>query len=753
MRRDKGLKTVFAKQVDLIYNYKCIFVLINKKVWEVKEMKKIFSVVIALALCLALSITSFAAVVDLSTVGGKQDFFHHGYSDAYGLMLEYANKNALGEYNLADYKEVRVTYATDNTFTAFKEGMACPAFFAICSAAVSVGQVETGPQNVDKILAKVDAEDARITNPAGVNWDKNERTAVIDLTDVDYNGDIWLCHYNATGSACLVVAIEFVENDVPAEKPTEEPTAIPTAIPTEMPTVPPIQTPTPTDAPTDELTDSETKFKYTITDSQVEITQCFTTATEVVIPAKIEGYPVTRIGHFAFEYCSSLTSITIPDSVTSIGESAFEGCHALTSITIPDSVTSIGTYAFYSCDSLTSITIPEGVTIIGESAFEGCHALTSITIPDSVTSIGDYAFYGCSSLTSITIPEGVTIIGDSAFSSCFSLISITVSENNTKYSSKDGVLFDKNKTTIICCPCTKNGEYTIPDSVTSIGDYAFAYCDSLTSITIPEGVTSIGERVFAGCESLTSITIPEGVTSIGYYAFYSCDSLTSITIPEGLTSIGDYAFGGCESLTSITIPESVIYIGNWVFYNCESLTDVYYTGTEADWNAIEIGWDNDSLLNATIHFNYVPGALPEEITPSEGSNVVVDTDKSLVSGIAAESKPADVIAQFKGSDNIQIVGKDGKVLADDVLVGTGCKVQLIENGEVKDEVTVLIKGEIDGNGKIESDDAIYILRNTLFAGLYPVVVEDDVDGNGKYDSDDAIHLLRYTLFPDMYPLK
>ena len=142
----------------------------------------------------------------------------------------------------------------------------------------------------------------------------------------------------------------------------------------------------------------------------------------------------------------------------------------------------------------------------------------------------------------------------------------------------------------------------------------------------------------------------------------------------------------------------------------------------------------------------------EKVTPSVDSNVIIDTDAGTATGIAAHSTVADVAAQFDGAENIKIVDKNGSSLAADALVGTGCKVQLVENGEVKDEITVLIKGEIDGNGIIDSDDAIYILRNTLFASLYPVVVEDDVDGNGKYDSDDAIHLLRYTLFPSMYPL-
>ena len=148
-----------------------------------------------------------------------------------------------------------------------------------------------------------------------------------------------------------------------------------------------------------------------------------------------------------------------------------------------------------------------------------------------------------------------------------------------------------------------------------------------------------------------------------------------------------------------------------------------------------------------------PNENTEHLIPSAGSNVVVDSNKAIASGIAAQSSTAAVIAQFKNSGNVQVVDKNGNVLSASALVGTGCKVQLVDNGTVKDEATIVIKGEIDGNGVIDSDDAIYLLRNTLFAGLYPVVTEDDVDGNGKYDSDDAIHLLRYTLFPNLYPLK
>ena len=283
--------------------------------------------------------------------------------------------------------------------------------------------------------------------------------------------------------------------------------------------------------------------------------------TSITIP-----FGVTSIGDSAFEDCSSLTSITIPNSVTSIGNNAFERCKSLTSIMIPDSVASIGDMAFARCTSLTNVTIPDSVTSIGDYAFEWCTSLTSITIPDSVTSIGSYAFYYCESLTSITIPDSVTSIGYGVFYGCTRLTSIDVASDNENYTSVNGVLFNKDKTEIICYPAGKTDKsYTIPNSVTWIGRYAFIDCTSLTSITIPDSVTSIGDSAFKDCSSLTSITIPFGVTSIRNSTFYGCSSLTSITIPNGVTSIGDSAFSGCTSLTSITIPDSVTWIGDRAF--------------------------------------------------------------------------------------------------------------------------------------------------------------------------------------------
>ena len=301
--------------------------------------------------------------------------------------------------------------------------------------------------------------------------------------------------------------------------------------------------------------------------------------TSVTIPES-----VTSIGTSVFSDCSRLTSITIPNSVTSIEDGTFSGCSGLTSVTIPEGVTNIGGSAFEGCSRLENITIPEGVTNIGESAFKGCSGLTSITIPDSVTNIGGSAFKGCSGLTSITIPDSVTNIGGSAFEGCSSLTTVSVNTNNPNYTSEDGVLYNKDQTELICCPCGKTGSLTIPDSVTSIGDSAFWGCTGLTSITIPDSVTSIGNVVFYGCTGLTSITIPDSVTSIGNVVFYDCSGLTSITIPDSVTNIGWSAFVSCSSLTSITIPDSVTNISDYAFSDCSSLTSVYFMG-----DAPEIG--------------------------------------------------------------------------------------------------------------------------------------------------------------------
>ena len=337
--------------------------------------------------------------------------------------------------------------------------------------------------------------------------------------------------------------------------------------------------------------------------------------TSITIP-----HSVTTIGNWAFEYCSGLTSVTIPNSVTTIGKSAFSGCESLTSVNIPNSVTTIeygvfwdckgltsvtipnsvitiGEGAFVRCKGLTSITIPSCVTTIGKSAFSGCSGLTSVTIPNSVKTIGESAFSGCKSLTLVTIPNSVTTIGKSAFSGCESLTSVNIPNSvtsigggpfggcthltsinvdaaNVHYCLMEGVLFNHTKDTLIQYPMgNTQTEYTIPNSVTTIGDEAFYECSALKSITIPNSVTTIGKWAFASCHDLTSITIPNSVKTIGSYAFWCCFDMSSITIPKSITTIEEGTFFG-SGLTSATILNPNVKIERWVFENC-TITDLY----------------------------------------------------------------------------------------------------------------------------------------------------------------------------------
>jgi outer membrane protein assembly factor BamB/citrate lyase synthetase len=354
-------------------------------------------------------------------------------------------------------------------------------------------------------------------------------------------------------------------------------------------------------------------LRFSVLDNNtVTITDCEESATgDLVIPSTYEGKPVTSIGNFAFFDCSSLTSVRIPDSVTSIGYAAFSGA------------ASIGDdWAVEGCISLTSIEVGKGNTeyssedgvlfnenktvLIQFPAGKSGH----YTIPDSVTSIEDSAFYYCSSLTSVTIPDSVTSIGVYPFLGCSSLTSIEVGKGNTKYSSEDGVLFDKNKTELIQFPLGKqSGHYSIPDSVTSIGGYAFSGVGrSLASVRIPDSVTTIGEWAFYGSRALTGVTIGNSVTSIGDHAFGNCSGLTSVRIPDSVTSIGSVTFSGCSGLTSVTIGNSVTSIGGSTFGNCSSLTSVTI-GNSVTSIGIFAFWGCNSLTSITFKGN-APSFLP-----------------------------------------------------------------------------------------------------------------------------------------------
>lgn len=381
------------------------------------------------------------------------------------------------------------------------------------------------------------------------------------------------------------------------------------------------------------------------------------------VPSSLRTVIITKgtsIGYAAFEGCSSIERITLPDTLVTIDDRAFCNCYNLESIEIPYGVTYIGSYSFYGCSRLTNIPLPDSVTYIGQyafnstayyndnnnwedgvlysgnylikansgisgnytvkngtkviayEAFESCSYLESIILPDSLITICEQAFYYCSRLVSIVIPYGVTSIGEEAFYYCSSLENIELPDSitsigaeafyNTAYFNNDknwqnSVLYIGNY--LIKARVGISGKYiveegtkaiadeafydcnyiesvTIPDSVISIGYYAFGYCDSLVSVVIPDSVTSIGAKAFYYCSNLTTVTIPDGITSIGDYTFYNCSSLTNITIPVNVTYIGTYAFYECRSITSITIPERVTYIGQYAFEDCDNLESVIF---------------------------------------------------------------------------------------------------------------------------------------------------------------------------------
>jgi hypothetical protein len=319
---------------------------------------------------------------------------------------------------------------------------------------------------------------------------------------------------------------------------------------------------------------------------------------------------VVSIGTNAFETCSYLTNVMIPIGVTSIGDTAFENCYNLASIIVPDSVTNLGYELFYECSSLTNAIIGNGVTMLGNEVFQSCYNLAGITIGTNVNTIGDDAFIDCESLTnltipasvrtiganafsgnmtSITIPAGVTNIGSQVFYDCFELTAITVAPGNPAYSSVAGVLFDKPQATLIQFPAAKTGAYVIPNSVTNIAAWAFAFCRGLTNVIFPEGITSIGAEAFWGCDGLTEVTIPSSVASLGDGAFFDCNSLTNVYF-QGNAPAAD--------ASAYELP----------FDSDEEATVYYAPGTS--------GWGSTFGGVPTAPQNSPTGSLQVQITPS-----------------------------------------------------------------------------------------------------------------------------------------
>ncbi len=479
---------------------------------------------------------------------------------------------------------------------------------------------------------------------------------------------------------------------------------------------------------------------------------------------------VTAIGGSAFSGCSGLTGVTIPSHVTDIGDSAFSDCSGLTEMVIPHSVKAIGVGVFKKCNRLTKITvdpgnahymsqndilltrdgrtlvqgvngavtIPSGVTVIGESAFEdydgltqvtipagvevigpaafyGCGGLTDVAIPAGVEAIGAYAFCGCSGLADVVIPASVTNIGERAFVACGRLKAISVEAGNEVYSSRNGMLLNKDGKTLIQ---GVNGEVEIPPGVVTIGEWAFVYyadltrvvipasvrnigayafhsCESLTNVVMQGGVTNIGDGAFGECGNLMDVFIPNSVQSIGYSAFAYCGRLSNVTLPacmvegdegwtmwnvfqgtsvenvamaEGITTIGSYAFAqGFDDetcLTHVTIPTSVTGICAYAFYNCRGLGSVTIPegvvrlGTEAFnncWNLTELAIPGSVKQIDPRAFSDCRG-LTEITIPNSVTNVGVSAF-SYCRGLGSVTVPVCVLETglanvFQGASSI-----------------------------------------------------------------------------------------------------
>ena len=656
-------------------------------------------------------------------------------------------------------------------------------------------------------------------------------------------------------------------------------------------------------------------------------------ATNVVIP---EG--VCKIPEAAFCDWDSLTSITIPESVTNIGNSAFSGCDNLNevhisslaayincqygnrssvpgsekvnaylnnelienleipdgsekiadclfyrwsnlkSVTIPESVKSIGENAFCRCENLTNLTMSSGVETIGWGAFAICEKLRSINIPESVEKIDNWAFSSCKGLVNVTIPEGVEYIGAKAFSGCENLIALTLPKTltyvgedafGTTWSDSSGVLYGptirqlyiEDLTAYMNCtygntqslPLHNGGvlylngkplqNLEIPNGIEKIQDNLFVGCESLVNVIIPEGVTSIGEDSFKGCENLENISIPKSVISIGEDAFsacaiknvyikdltayiscqygdsYSvpgsaevnvylnndlieyleipngvetiadclfygwtnlksvkmsesvknigaqafrscsnlknvvlndgltslkastfedCGSLSSIIIPEGIVTIGNYAFGDCKNLKNITIPKTVTVIDKYAFGYCDNLDDVFYNGSEDDWNKIYIATGNDALSNAKRKAIYYVKLVADD------GNI-----KTITYLPQEKIKRADIEKAFM--HKVTVFSDEDKTKEYDLDTPVNDNLTLyVALGE---EITVM-PGDMDEDGEVSINDAIYLFNAAMFPDTYPISSgqRTDYNNDGTFDMNDAIYLFNHVMFPDAYPI-
>ena len=321
---------------------------------------------------------------------------------------------------------------------------------------------------------------------------------------------------------------------------------------------------------------------------------------------KISLAGIKTIDNSAFEDCGDLNSVNFGEGLLSIGSCAFQNCRDLNSVNFGEGLLSIGSYAFENCPNIETVCLPESLTTIGSEAFKDCSKLTSIDIPNKVTKLNDNTFANCTSLKNVSIGSGCTSISSTAFVGSNAIEKIIVAGGNANYSSVDGALLNKEKTSIILYPKSKSGEFVIPDTVTSISDHAFDNVPNLTKITIGANVKTIGARAFQNCNSLETVIFKDSDTikkTIGNYAFYKCPALSKVDFGNAVKSIGSYSFAVNDSIKSIELPDSLESIGDGAFFCNRKLTNIVFTGE----NLTSIGsyafQDCDSLTELNLKGN------------------------------------------------------------------------------------------------------------------------------------------------------
>lgn len=430
---------------------------------------------------------------------------------------------------------------------------------------------------------------------------------------------------------------------------------------------------------------AEEPYSYTISNNAVTITECDTSVSgEIIIPAELEGYPVTTLKNNAFKDCSKITKVSLPESIKKIGNSAFENCSSLESINIPDGITQIGQYTFYGCSVLDNVILPDSVTEIGIRSFQNCRGLKTIDIgkgvtairteaflncvniksvklPETLKTIWPYAFHNCDSLDKINIPDSVVYLGKSAFGHCINATELIIGNN---VSNLDDTVF---------WSCSKIEEVVVPESITNIPDHFFDSCYSLKKITLHDGIKSIGIHAFCGTK-IETIDLPEELETIAASAFFSCKKLRSVQIPENVSLISEGAFNLCPSIENFVvspeneyysndeygalfnkdktlllrypagsknvtyiIPESVTNISSYTFMDCSNIKELVYGNGMPEIKSAVINYA-ESLV--CIH---IPSSVTSITSSYTGSAYICSDSETAYAKTYAETSGADFV--------------------------------------------------------------------------------------------------------------